>query len=56
MIVQGRPLRRNQNLVMKLITEKQHDLLVLFNEPESVQQRNALIKANERIPPPSPPF
>eukprot|EP00026_Physarum_polycephalum_P000121 Phypoly_transcript_00121.p1 GENE.Phypoly_transcript_00121~~Phypoly_transcript_00121.p1 ORF type:complete len:2101 (+),score=228.03 Phypoly_transcript_00121:347-6649(+) len=48
-IVNGRPLRRNQNLVMKLITEKQHDLLVLFNEPESVQQRNALIKSNEHI-------
>lgn len=48
-IVNGRPLRRNQNLVMKLITERQHDLLVLFNEPESVQQRNSLIKSNERI-------
>ena len=48
-IVNGRPLRRNQNLVMKLLTEKQHDLLVLFNDPESVRLRNALIRTRDHV-------
>lgn len=47
-IVNGRPLRRNQNLVMKLLTEK-HDLLVLFNDHESARLRNTLILARDHV-------
>ena len=48
-IVNGRPLRRNQNMVLKLMIEKQQDTLLLFNTPASVQQRNQLIKAKDHI-------
>jgi hypothetical protein len=33
------PLRRNQNLVLKMLMEKQQTTLVLFNDPESIEYR-----------------
>ena len=48
-IVNGRPIRRNQNMVLKLMMEKQQETLLLFNNPESVERRNQLIKLRNHI-------
>ncbi|KAL6077190.1 Inositol 1,4,5-trisphosphate receptor type 1, variant 2 [Balamuthia mandrillaris] len=46
-MVNGRPLRRNQNLVLKMLMEKQYETMVLFNDPESIQVRNQLILSHD---------
>ena len=42
-IVNKKPLRRNQTIVVKLLIEKQQETMVLFNDVETVQRRNQLI-------------
>ncbi|HLD77441.1 MAG TPA: hypothetical protein VJB16_00285, partial [archaeon] len=46
-MVNGRPVRRNQTLVLKMLMEQQADTLVLFNDPESAQERNRLIREGD---------
>ena len=48
-IVNKRPIRRNQNLVLKLMIEKQESTMVLFNDVEEIQRRNDLISIDDHI-------
>lgn len=47
----GKPFRRNQNMIAKLLVEKQHDVVVLYSDTSSLRRRNEMIKALQfRIP------
>ncbi len=51
--VNGRPLRRNQNLLASLLIEKQNEVVVLYNDPDSIQRRNRFIKDEAYLDPDS---
>ena len=43
-LIDGKPFRRNQNMIAKLLVEKQHDVVVLYNDGPSIRRRNEMIK------------
>jgi hypothetical protein len=51
--VNGRPLRRNQNLLASLLIEKQNEVVILYNDPGSIQRRNRYIKDEAYLDPDS---
>jgi hypothetical protein len=51
--VNGRPLRRNQNLLASLLIEKQNEVVILYNDPDSIQRRNRYIKDEAYLDPDS---
>ena len=46
---QKKTIRKNQNLVLKLILEKQGDTLLLFNNHSDIQKRNQLILEKDHV-------
>lgn len=46
-----KPLRRNQNLIVKLILEKHQDMVVLYNTTESLERRTKMINSLEFLDP-----
>ena len=46
-------MRRNQNLLASLLIEKQNEVVVLYNDPDSVQKRNQFIKEETYLDPDS---
>jgi hypothetical protein len=46
---EGRPLKRNQDLILKLMLEKDESVFIFFNDSEGRRQRQELIKANDHI-------
>ncbi len=51
--VNGRPLRRNQNLLASLLIEKQNEVVILYNDPDSIQRRNRQIREEAYLDPDS---
>eukprot|EP01080_Neovahlkampfia_damariscottae_P000959 gene959-9866_t len=49
LVADGTPIKRNQNLILKELSEKQKDILLLFNDDEGMEQRNELIKKKEHL-------
>lgn len=43
-LIDGKPFRRNQNMMAKLLVEKQNDVVVLYNDGPSLKRRNEMIK------------
>jgi hypothetical protein len=49
LVADDTPIKRNQNLILKEITEKSKDILLLFNDDDGLQQRNELIKKKDHL-------
>jgi hypothetical protein len=52
-MIDGKPYRRNQNLVAKMLMEKQLDVVVLYNDTASLKRRNEMIKHLQFLEPTS---
>lgn len=50
-LIDGKPFRRNQNMMAKLLVEKQNDVVVLYNDGPSLRRRNEMIKTLQFLNP-----
>lgn len=46
-VVNNVPIKRNQNMVIKSLIERKNDVMILFNDEESLKERNDLILSND---------
>jgi hypothetical protein len=46
---EGKPLKRNQNFVIKSLMERKKDVIVLFEDKQGIRDRNKRISKNEHI-------